>query len=47
MGLFVLDLDGKNLDVVQVSVDPAHLDDDIGRYSHHHHDQDNDQDVSD
>jgi hypothetical protein len=47
MGLFVLDLDGKNLDIVQVSVDPAHLDDDIGHYSHHHHDQDNDQDVSD
>lgn len=49
MGLFVIDLDGNNLDVVQVSVDPDHLDDDIGHYSHHHHpDQDgNDSDVSD
>lgn len=36
MGLFVLDKDNNDLDVVQVSVDPAHLDDDIGRYSHHH-----------
>jgi hypothetical protein len=24
--------------VVQVSVDPKHLDDDIGQYRHHHHD---------
>jgi hypothetical protein len=35
MGLFVLDKDGKEMDVVQVSVDPKHLDDDIGRYRHH------------
>jgi hypothetical protein len=46
MGLFVLDLDGKNLDVVQVSVDPDHLDDDIGHYRHHHNDQDNNDDNS-
>ena len=39
MGLFVIDLDGRNLDVVQVSVDPDHLDDDIGHYRHHHNDQ--------
>jgi hypothetical protein len=37
MGLFVLDADGNELDVVQVSVDPAHLDDDIGHYKHHQH----------
>jgi hypothetical protein len=42
MGLFIVDLDGNEMDVVQVSVDPAHLDDDIGHYSHHHHDSDND-----
>lgn len=36
MGLFVVDADGNELDVVQVSVDPAHLDDDIGHYCHHH-----------
>ncbi len=41
MGLFVLDLDGHEMDVVQVSVDPDHLNDTIGRYSHH------DQDKSD
>jgi hypothetical protein len=40
MDLFVLDLDGHQMDVVQVSVDPNHLDDDIGRYRHHHGDGD-------
>jgi len=44
MGLFVLDKDGNEMDVVQVSVDPKHLDDDIGRYTHHH---DGDDDSSD
>jgi hypothetical protein len=36
MGLFVVDKDGNELDVVQVSVDPRHVDDDIGHYTHHH-----------
>ncbi|MGB7546184.1 MAG: hypothetical protein WBM14_00410 [Terracidiphilus sp.] len=40
MGLFVLDLDGHELDVVQVSVDPDHLNDSIGYYEHHHSDDD-------
>jgi hypothetical protein len=44
MGLFVLDKDGNEMDVVQVSVDPKHLDDDIGHYRHHH---DDDGDSSD
>ena len=44
MGLFVLDKDGNEMDVVQVSVDPKHLDDDIEHYSHHH---DRDEDSSD
>ena len=35
MGLFVLDADGNELDVVQLSVDPQHLNDKIGSYSHH------------
>jgi hypothetical protein len=47
MGLFVLDLDGHEMDVVQVSVDPNHLDDDIGHYRHHHDDSDKDGDGSD
>jgi hypothetical protein len=47
MGLFVLDLDGHEMDVVQVSVDPNHLDDDIGRYRHHHEDSDKGEDQPD
>jgi hypothetical protein len=38
MGLFVLDLDGSEMDVVQVSVDPNHLNESLGKYGHHHHD---------
>jgi hypothetical protein len=34
MGLFVLDLNGPELDVVQVSVDPDHLNESIARYEH-------------
>ena len=37
MGLFVVDLDGHELDVVEVSVDPDHLSESVGRYEHHHH----------
>jgi hypothetical protein len=44
MGMFVVDLNGNEMDVVQVSVDPKHLDDDMGHYSHRHHDADNDGD---
>ncbi|HLY43255.1 MAG TPA: hypothetical protein VKR52_18735 [Terracidiphilus sp.] len=48
MGLFVLDLDGHDLDVVQVSVDPDHLSQTIGKYSHHDHEKsDDDGDTSD
>jgi hypothetical protein len=35
MGLFILDLNGHELDVVQVSVDPEHLNESIVRYGHH------------
>jgi hypothetical protein len=35
MGMFIVDLDGHEMDVVQVSVDPDHLNQNIGRYSHH------------
>ena len=37
MGMFILDADGRNLDVVQVSVDPGHLAESMNRYEHHHH----------
>jgi hypothetical protein len=40
MGLFVVDLDGHELDVVQVSVDPDHLNESIARYDHHHNESD-------
>ena len=35
MGLFIVDKDGSELDVVQVSVDPDHFDKEIGRYTRH------------
>jgi len=37
MGLFVLDADGHDLNVVQVSVDPNHLSESVNRYDHRHH----------
>jgi hypothetical protein len=40
MGLFVLDLNGHELDVVQVSVDPDRLNETIGKYKHHDGDRD-------
>jgi hypothetical protein len=43
MGLFVLDADGNELNVVQVSVDPDHLNENLNHYGHHHqHDMDSD-----
>ena len=47
MGMFVLDLNGHELDVVQVSVDPDHLNQKIGQYEHHHDDHDDGGDVPD
>jgi hypothetical protein len=44
MGLFVVDLDGGEMDLVQVSVDPSHLDESIGKYEHHHRDGDDNSD---
>lgn len=38
MGMFVLDLDGHEMDVVQMSVNPDHLNESIGKYEHHHAD---------
>jgi hypothetical protein len=40
MGLFILDLDGKEMDVVQVSVDPDRLNETVGKYEHHDRDGD-------
>ena len=38
MGLFVVSLDEHELNVIEVSVDPDHLDDDVNHYRHHHDD---------
>lgn len=46
MGLFVLDYDGREMNVVQVSVDPDHLNENLGHYRHHHED-DEEHDTSD
>jgi hypothetical protein len=44
MGLFIVDKERNELDVVQVSVDPRHIDENIGQYTQHH---DSDHDESD
>jgi len=41
MGLFIVDLDGNEMDVVQISVDPDHLSQSIDKYKHHDGDSDN------
>jgi hypothetical protein len=46
MGLFVVDLDGHELDVVQVTVSPDRLAERIGHYEHHHPQVDGDGDES-
>ena len=35
MGLFIVDVDANEMDVVQISVDPDHLSQSIGKYKHH------------
>jgi len=35
MGLFIIDHDHGEMDVVQISVDPDHLNESIGKYKHH------------
>jgi len=47
MGLFILDLDGHEMDVVQISVDPDHLNQTIHKYSHDDGDADHSDDDSD
>ena len=36
MGMLVVDLDGREVNVVQLSADPKHLDDDMGHFRHTH-----------
>jgi hypothetical protein len=42
MGLFIVDQDSNEMDVVQISVDPDHLKDEIKGYRHPDHDADSD-----
>ena len=44
MALFILDLEGNEMDVVQVSVDPDNLNKTIGKYDHANHNSDRDED---
>ena len=46
MGMFIVDLDGSEMDVVQISVDPDHLSESIGKYDHHDGDNGSDNDDS-
>ncbi len=46
MGMFIVDKDGNEMDVVQVSVDPDHLNQSIGQYEHPHRDGEKDEDAS-
>lgn len=41
VGMLVVDLDGKDLDVVQLSMNPDRLMDEVAKHHHHHH-SDND-----
>jgi hypothetical protein len=36
MGLFVVDKSGREMDVVQLSIDPSHLKENLGHYEHRH-----------
>ncbi len=36
MGMFIVDKDGNEMDVVEISVDPNHLSESIGHYEHSH-----------
>jgi hypothetical protein len=47
MGLFVVDLDGREMNVVEVSVDPDHLNEQMVHYEHHHRDGEQDREESD
>ncbi len=47
MGLFVVDLDGQEMDVVQVSVDPNHLNENLNKYEHHGRDAEREPGKSD
>ena len=49
MGLFIVDAENHEMDIVEVSVDPDHLKDSIHQYGHHHwnDDEKSDKDAND
>jgi len=47
MGMFIVDKDGNEMDVVQISVDPDHLNESIGKYNHSSHDSSNESEDGD
>jgi hypothetical protein len=47
MGMFIVDKNDDELDVVEVSVDPDHLNESIGKYDHQHDKGGTDEDISD
>jgi len=47
MGMFIVDKDGSEMDIVQLSVDPDHLNESIGKYGHFHSGPDRDANNSD
>jgi hypothetical protein len=47
MGMFIVDKDGNEMDVVQISVDPDHLNESIGKYNHSHSDSDKSEGAAD
>jgi hypothetical protein len=47
VAMFIVDLDGKELDVVEVSVDPERLGDQIAQHAHHHGRDDDGEQASD
>jgi hypothetical protein len=46
MGMFIVDKDGNEMDIVQLSVDPDHLNESIGKYERPHPGPENDTDTS-
>lgn len=46
IGLFILDHDGHELDVVQLSIDPAQLGQTLHQYTHHNNASDADSDSA-
>jgi hypothetical protein len=47
IGLFIVDKNDKEMNVVEVSVDPNHLNENLDRYEHRHRERDTDGDPSD